>query len=68
VDLGIAVPGAMTVQAAHDVAREVRHQVLHHVAHVGRVQVHVDPVGQDGESHHRIGPHTHDGLPAHLHD
>jgi hypothetical protein len=30
--------------------------------------VHVDPYGQGGERHHRIGAHTHDGMPAHTHD
>ena len=30
--------------------------------------VHVDPYGQGGERHHRIGEHTHDGLPAQSHD
>jgi cation diffusion facilitator family transporter len=68
VDLSIAVAGAMSVEAGHEVAREVRHQLLHHVPHVGRILVHVDPVGQGGEHHHRIGEHAHDGLPVHVHD
>lgn len=68
IDLSIAVPRTMTVEAAHEVAKEVRHQCLHHVPHVGRVHVHVDPVGEGGEAHHRIGAHAHDGLPAHAHD
>ncbi len=68
IDLSIAVARTMTVEAAHEVAKEVRHQCLHHVPHVGRVHVHVDPVGEGGEAHHRIGAHAHDGLPAHAHD
>lgn len=36
--------------------------------HLGRVNVHVDPSGQSGEVHHRIGEHVHDGLPRHVHD
>ena len=32
------------------------------------VMVHVDPYGQGGEQHHRVGPHAHDGLPMHVHE
>jgi hypothetical protein len=35
--------------------------------HLGHVTVHVDPLGEGGERHHRIGEHAHDGLPAHAH-
>lgn len=45
----------------------MRHQLLHHVPHLGSVSVHVDPSGQGGEQHHRIAEHAHDGLPSHLH-
>ena len=47
---------------------EVRHRLLHHVSHLGGIAVHVDPVGQGGEHHHRIGEHAQDGLPTHVHD
>jgi len=30
--------------------------------------VHVDPQGEGGERHHRIGEHSHDGLPVHSHN
>jgi hypothetical protein len=29
--------------------------------------IHVDPIREAGESHHRIPAHTHDGLPTHSH-
>jgi hypothetical protein len=29
--------------------------------------VHVDPVQEAGEEHHRISAHIHDGLPTHSH-
>jgi hypothetical protein len=29
--------------------------------------VHVDPVQELGEEHHRIAAHSHDGLPPHSH-
>jgi cation diffusion facilitator family transporter len=67
VEVSITVPAGLTVAEGHEVAKEVRHQLLHHLPHLGRVMVHVDPHGQGGEQHHRIGEHAHDGLPAHSH-
>lgn len=67
-ELSIAVRGDVTVAQGHAVAKEVRHQLLHHVPHLGSVQVHVDPTSEPGESHHRIPAHAHDGFPLHSHD
>lgn len=58
----------LSVADGHDVARNVHHQLLHHLPHLGRVMVHVDPYGQGGEGHHRIGEHSPDGMPSHSHD
>ena len=58
----------LSVGEGHEIAREVRHQLLHHLSHLGSVTVHVDPEGQGGERHHRIERHTHDDLPMHGHD
>jgi cation diffusion facilitator family transporter len=66
-ELNVAVNSDLTVTEGHAVAREVRHQVLHHVAHVASVTVHVDPATESGENFHRIDSHTHGGLPAHAH-
>jgi cation diffusion facilitator family transporter len=67
-EVSITVPGGLSVGDGHDIAKEVRHQLLHHLPHLGRVVVHVDPYGQGGEQHHRVSEHRHDGLPAHSHD
>ena len=67
-ELNVTVAGGLSVGEGHEVAREVRHQLLHHVPQLGGVTVHVDPIGQGGEYHHRIGEHAHDGLPVHVHD
>jgi len=66
-DLSITVPAGLSVEGGHSVATEVRHQLLHHVPHLGGVQVHVDPAGKGGASHHEIVEHAHDGLPPHAH-
>jgi cation diffusion facilitator family transporter len=67
-ELHVTVPGSLSVAAGHAIAKEVRHQLLHRLPHLGGVVVHVDPQGEGGERHHRIGEHIHDGLPAHAHN
>ena len=67
-EVNVTVPGGLSVSDGHEIAREVRHQLLHHLPHLGGVTIHVDPYGQGGDSHHRIGEHAHDGLPKHSHD
>jgi cation diffusion facilitator family transporter len=68
VEMSVTVPGSFSVGEGHDVGKEVRHQLLHHLPHLGSVSVHIDPDGQEGEQHHRIEPHVHDGLPIHAHE
>ncbi len=67
-DLSITVAAHLSVADGHALAGEVRHQLLHHVSHLGSVRVHVDPSGEGGERHHRIEGHAHDGLPRHSHE
>lgn len=67
VELNIAVNPSSSVVEGHKAAKEVRHQVLHHVLHVSNVMVHVDPATESGETFHGIDSHAHDGLPTHSH-
>jgi divalent metal cation (Fe/Co/Zn/Cd) transporter len=67
-EVAVTVSGTLSVREGHDIAREVRHQLLHHLQHLGSVIVHIDPEGHGGEQHHRIPDHTHDGLPMHRHE
>ena len=67
-DLSVTVSSGLSVAEGHDVAGEVRHQLLHLIPHLGSVNVHVDPHEHGGAAHHRIGAHAHDGLPIHSHD
>jgi cation diffusion facilitator family transporter len=67
-DVSVTLPGGLSVMEGHEITKEVRHQLLHHVPHLGSVMVHVDPHGQGGEGHHRIGLHAHDGVSEHSHD
>ncbi len=67
-ELSVTVPPALSVGEGHEVAKEVRHQLLHHLPHLGSATIHIDPDGHGGEQHHRIDRHSHDGLPVHSHD
>ncbi len=40
---------------------------MHELGYLDMAVVHVDPVQEAGEEHHRISTHTHDGLPPHAH-
>jgi cation diffusion facilitator family transporter len=66
-ELSIAVAPTLSVAQGHAVAKEVRHQLLHHVHRLGGLTVHVDPVDEAGEHYHQIPAHSHDGLPVHCH-
>ena len=66
-DVNIAVKSDLSVEQGHEIAREVRHQLLHHLPYLGNATIHVDPVTASGEQHHRIGNHEHDELPTHSH-
>jgi cation diffusion facilitator family transporter len=66
-ELNVAVPPTYSVTEGHRIAKEVHHQLLHHVPYLSRATIHVDPAGESGETHHRIPAHAHDGLPVHSH-
>lgn len=66
-EVNIAVDPAMTIEAAHAVAVEARHNLLHHLSYLSNATIHVDPSDASGEEHHRVAGHTHDGMEVHAH-
>jgi len=66
-EVNIAVDPRLSVAEGHAIAKEVHHQLLHHLNYLAGATIHVDPVGEAGERHHRVAAHTHDGLPVHSH-
>jgi cation diffusion facilitator family transporter len=66
-EVNVAVDPDLTVAEGHAIAREVNHLLLHHLSYLNGAIVHVDPVQEAGEEHHRIAAHSHDGLPTHSH-
>jgi cation diffusion facilitator family transporter len=66
-EVNVAVDPDLSVADGHAIAREVNHQLLHHLSYLSGAVIHVDPVQETGEEHHRIPAHSHDGLPTHSH-
>ncbi len=66
-ELNVAVDPDLSVAEGHAIAREVNHRLLHHLSYLSGAVIHVDPVEEAGEEHHRITAHSHDGLPTHSH-
>ncbi len=66
-DVNIAVKPDFSVEQGHDIARAVRHELLHHLPYLGNATIHVDSATASGEQHHRMLDHQHDDLPTHSH-
>lgn len=66
-EVNIAVASDLTVEQGHEIAKEVRHQLLHHLQYLANATIHIDPTSASGEGHHRIAEHVHDELSTHSH-
>jgi cation diffusion facilitator family transporter len=66
-EVNVAVDPDLSVAEGHAIAREVNHCLLHELRYLDMAVVHVDPVQEASEEHHRIAAHSHDGLPPHSH-
>jgi cation diffusion facilitator family transporter len=66
-ELSITVAPELTVEQGHELAKEVEHQLRHHLKFLSGAIVHVDPTQQSGETYHHVESHSHDGIPAHSH-
>lgn len=66
-EVNVAVSPELSVKEGHEIAKDVRHQLLHHLRYLSNAAIHIDPVNASGEEHHRIAKHVHGDLPAHSH-
>lgn len=66
-ELNIAVSPALSVEKGHEIAKDVRHQLLHHLQYLSNATIHIDPVNASGEEYHSINNHSHDDFPTHSH-
>jgi cation diffusion facilitator family transporter len=63
----ITVDSALSVEQGHAIAKEVSHELLHHLRYLSDATIHVDPVTASGPAYHHINGHSHEGLPPHSH-
>ena len=66
-EVNVTVAPYLSVKEGHDIAKEVQHQLFHHLSYLSKAVIHIDPVEESGEKHHSIMEHSHDGLPVHSH-
>lgn len=66
-EVNLAVDSTLSITAAHAIATQARHELLHHLNYLSNATIHVDPAEASGEEHHRIAEHTHDNLSPHVH-
>jgi cation diffusion facilitator family transporter len=66
-EINISVSPELSVEKGHEIAKEVRHRILHQVRYLNNATIHIDPMNASGEEHHGFGEHVHDNLPAHSH-
>jgi len=66
-ELNVAVSPELSVEKGHEVAKQVRHQLLHHLHYLSNATIHIDPVNASGEEYHRFTEHLHGNLPRHSH-
>jgi divalent metal cation (Fe/Co/Zn/Cd) transporter len=61
-EVNVAVNLDLSVELGHVIAKEERHQLLHHVAYLSNAVVHVDPLNASGEEHHYVSGHDYGDL------
>ena len=66
-EVNVTVSPQLSVADGHAVAKELNHQLLHHIKYLASATIHIDPEEESGEQHHRIAAHAHDGFPVHSH-
>jgi cation diffusion facilitator family transporter len=66
-ELNVAVNPDLSIEQAHEIAKEVRHTLLHQLQYLSNATIHLDPLTASGETHHCIREHAHDELPTHSH-
>ncbi|AKB27019.1 Cobalt-zinc-cadmium resistance protein [Methanosarcina siciliae T4/M] len=66
-EVNIAVDAGLSVEEGHEIAMDVRHEMMHHLGYLSNAVIRVDPVGHSGEGYHRIEEHEHGEYPLHEH-
>lgn len=59
-ELNIAVNPQLSVVEGHEIARQVDHQLLHHLEYLTTVNIHIDPLGAAGDRYHTRAGSKHE--------
>ncbi len=51
-ELNIAVSPNLSVEEGHNIAKEVKHNLMNHSKYLSNAIIHVDPISASGEGHH----------------
>jgi divalent metal cation (Fe/Co/Zn/Cd) transporter len=60
-EVNVAVDLELSVAEGHAIAREVNYHLLHELCYLDMAVVHMDPLQELGEQHHRVAFQSHDG-------
>lgn len=76
-ELSVALDSKLTIKEGHEVAKQVNHALQHEIDHLTSVQIHVDPLEEQGSAfhahehfhhdHHEEGEHSHHEHEHHYH-
>jgi cation diffusion facilitator family transporter len=66
-EINMTVDAGLSVEQGHAIAKEYRHELLHHLKYLSDATIHVDPATESGTGYHEVGEHSHEGLPLHGH-
>lgn len=66
-DVNVSVRPELRVDAAHEIAKAVEHQLQHRLQFLSGAIVQVDPATDAGASQHRQDTHAHDDRQTHAH-
>lgn len=66
-DISVTLDSHLTIKEGHDVVKNVIHRLQHDVEHLSAVQVHVDPLEEQGSSFH-AHEHFHQNQGSYSHE
>ncbi|MDQ1326821.1 MAG: hypothetical protein QG641_101, partial [Candidatus Poribacteria bacterium] len=56
-EVNLTVNPELSIDQGHEIAKNVRHQLLHHLQYLSNAIIHIDPVNASGEEYHGIAEH-----------
>ena len=66
-EINMMVDSDLSVEKGHAIAKEYRHELLHHLKYLSDATIHVDPATESGADYHEVSKHSYEGLPPHSH-